>query len=249
MSDIKKLRLPRPNSWYYENGYLTIDLELFGKYLCVIFNKFLEEYYYFQKFTPTIKTDKERPIWQQGAERKHLAIISPNLYDEKSSQNYNRVREFHMSYPKPPYLEPFTLYSKEYPSMFSKEPLKLDEKEFLIYFGNHACEKVKVSLGYVENGQFVPTNSFQTVLRPEINHTNLQYPFIENFIKEIFYYKIINIKPNLDQDDMDLILGEFGINREEKIQTLISILKSMQKEATDRLLENNNVGTALQLKK
>lgn len=249
MNDITKLRLPRPNSLYYENGYLTIDLELFGKYLCVIFNKFLGEQYYFQKFTPTIKTDRERPIWQQGMERKHLAIIGPNLYDEKSSQNYNREREVHMAYPRSKCLEPFTLYSNEYPSMFSKAPLRLDEKEFLLYFGDYACENLKISLGHVEEGQFVPTDSFKTKPTSEINYTNLQYPFIEDFIKEIFYYKIVNIRPNLDQNDMDLILEQFRISKEEKLQTFIEILKSMQEEATERLLEKNHIGNVLKLKK
>lgn len=249
MNDITKLRLPRPNSWYYENGYLTIDLELFGKNLCAIFNEFLGEYYYFQKFMPTIKTDKERPIWQQGEERKYLAIISPNLYDEKSSHNYNRFRVVHRPYPRPQYLEAYTLHSREYPSMFSYDPLILDDKDFLLYFGDYSYENVKISLGYIENGQFVPTDSLKTKPTLEINHANLQYPFIEDFIKEIFYYKIVNIRPNLDQNDMKLILEEFGISREEKLQTLITILKSIQEEATKRLLESNNVGNILKLKK
>ena len=249
MNDITKLRLPRPNSWYYENGYLTIDLELFGKYLCAVFNKFLGEYYYFQKFRPTIKTDKERPIWQQGEESKYLAIISPNLYDENSKQNYNRVRVVHSPYPRPQYLEAYTTRSREYPSMFSYEPLILDDKDFLLYFGDYSCENLKVNLGHVENGKFVPTDSFKTKPTTEINHTNLQYPFIEDFIKEILYYKIVNIRPNLDQSDMDLILKEFGISRNEKLQTLITLFKSMQEEATERLLESNNVGSVLKLKK
>lgn len=243
MNDLTKLRLPRPNSWYCENGYLTIELELFGKYLCAIFNKFLGESYYFQKFTPTIKTDKERPIWQQGEERKHLAIISPNLYDENSKQNYNSVRVVHRPYPRPQYLEAYTLRSREYPSMFSYKPLVLDDKDFLLYFGDYCCESLKINLGYVENGQFVPTDSFKAKSTSEIKHSNLQYSFVEDFIKEIFYYKIIN-KPNLDQSDMDLILEEFGISRKEKLQTLMGLFKSIQED-----IMSNNVGNVLKLKK
>ena len=228
MNDIEKLKYP--NSWYYENGYLTIDLELFGRNLCELFNKFLGEYYDFQKFTPTIRTDKERPIWQQGEESRYLAIISPNLYDEKSIQNYNRVREVHMVYPRPYCVQDSTLCSKEYPSMFSKEPLILGEKEFLLYFGVTAHENLKVSLGYIENCDFVPSASVEnfrisssyignrecSTTKPktssEIYYSNLQYPFVEAFIKEIFYYKVTNLKPNLNQNDMTNVNKNFKIH-------------------------------------
>ena len=93
------LVLTKPESWFYENGYLSINLRLFSKYLSAIFSKCLGESYSYQEFAPTITTDKNRPIWQQGKERKELAIISPKSYDE-NQKKYNEVRTVCMAYPK-----------------------------------------------------------------------------------------------------------------------------------------------------
>lgn len=249
MNNIKNISFSKPKSWYFENGYLTIDLELFGKYLCAIFNEYLEGYYYFQKFTPIIATDKERPIWQQGEERKKLAIISPILYKDDSDQNYNRARVINTSYPRSQYLQPLTLSSKEQPSLFSKAPLKLAENEFLLYFGDYDFDNVKICLGYIENNQFIPTNAFETSKTTGIEHLNPKYSFVEDFITAIFYYKILNKKPILNQRDMELILEKFGINRTEKIQAITELLKFVQEESTAILLRNHNVGRVLKLKK
>lgn len=224
-------------------------MELFGKNLCAIFNEYLQDYYYFQKFTPTIRTDKERPIWQQGEERKKLAIIGPNLYDENSQHNYSSVRVVDMAYPRPHSLEPFTSRSREYPLMFSKAPLKLDEKEFLLYFGDYAFENVQICLGHIENCGFVPTDCFKTSPTTEIDHSNPIYLFVEDFVKIIFNYKILNKKPILDQNDMQLILEEFGISRKQKLQTLVGLLKTMKEEFTEILLGSNNVENVLELKR
>lgn len=249
MNNIDDIILTMPSDWYYDNGYLTISLELFGKYLCAIFNEFLEDYYYFKKFTPTIRTDRERPIWQQGEESKKLAIISPISHDEDSQYNYNKVKVVNMAYPKPKYLEAFTLHSKEYPSMFAKSPLNLDEKEFMLYFGNYDFDYVKVYLGHIENCRFVPTDRFKNSSAVEIIYSNPIYPFVEEFIKDIFYYKLFNAKPNLDHSDMELILENFGISRKEKLQKMVCLLNNIQNKSTEILLNSNNVGNVLSLKK
>lgn len=249
MSYVTNIKLSMSESWYYENGYLTIDLELFGKYLSAVFNRFLGGYYYFQKFTPIIMTDKERPIWQQGEEIKDLVVISPNLYGKESEKNYNRVRVVHMASQQPRYLQAYTLGSKEYPSLFSKVPLELDEKDYLLYFGDYACKNVKIVLGSVKNSEFVPHSRFEVIGSSGIKYSNPQYPFIEEFIRAIFNYRILHQKPNLDQDDMELILEDFGISRKEKLQTIVKLLKTMEEESTEILLGNNNVGNVLKLKK
>lgn len=215
MNKSKSIILSRPNSWYSDNRYLTIKLDLFGKCLCVLFNKYLGKNYYFQKFTPTIRTDKNRPIWQQGTERKSLAIISPTLYDENSSQIYNKTRIINMAYPR-------LGTSKQRQSMFTKAPLKLDEKDFLLYFGDYSFDNVEISLGHIENCRFVPNDCFKTSSTTEVNHSNLKYPFVEEFINAIFNYKVLNERPQLDDNDMLLILEEFGISKEQippKIKT------------------------------
>lgn len=245
----KNIKLSMSESWYYDNGYLTIDLELFGKYLSAVFNRFLGGYYYFQKFTPIIMTDKERPIWKQGKEIKSLAVISPNLYGKEFEKNYNRVRVVHMSSQQPWSLQAYTLGSKEYPSLFSKLPLELDEKDYLLYFGDYACKDVTIVLGSVKNSEFVPLSRFEVIGSSGIKYSNPQYSFIEGFIKAIFNYRILNQKPNLDQDDMESILDNFGINKIEKLQIIVRLLKAIQEESTEILLGNNNVGNVLQLKK
>lgn len=244
MNDIMDISLPNSISWYYDNGYLTIDLELFGKNLCAIFTKFLNQFYYFQTFTPTIETDKDRPIWQQGKECRNLVIISPNSY------NYNKVRTIHAASQNSPFMTPFTIYSKDYPSLFSKAPLKLGEKDFLLYFGNYANEDLKISLGDIVNGRFIPTKYFRSPgATHEVIYANPDYLFIDEFLKAIFYYKVLNNKPNLNQDDMDLILEELGISKEEKLQSLMILLGNIKEDATKALLESNNVGSILALRK
>ncbi len=133
--------------------------------------------------------------------------------------------------------------------MFSKLPLELDEKDYLLYFGDYACKDVTIVLGSVKNSEFVPLSRFEVIGSSGIKYSNPQYSFIEGFIKAIFNYRILNQKPNLDQDDMESILDNFGINKIEKLQIIVRLLKAIQEESTEILLGNNNVGNVLQLKK
>lgn len=154
-----------------------------------------------------------------------------------------------MNYPLPHYVESFTSYSKDYPSMFSNAPLKLKEKEFLLYFGNYVFQNVQICLGYIKNSQFVPTDCFKTSKTTDIDHTNLVYPFVKDFIETIFYYRLFNKKTVLDQNDMEYILEEFGISRKQKLQTLVKLLKNMEEKSSEILLGNNNVEDVLKVKK
>lgn len=258
MDNTKDIILPYPSDWYYENGYLTIDLELFGQNLCALFNKYLGEHYYFQKFYPKIRTDKERPIWQQWSETKSLAIISPTLHDENSTRNYNEERVVYVAHPHPQFLSSYTSYSEEYPSLFTKEPLELDDKDFLLYFGDHSFDYVKVYLGTIENGIFIPSKVGDYLRVPvtvessgsdTIHYNNPVYPFIEDFMREIFLYKVSNKKPILDQNDMDLILERFEISKSERIQTIIELLKAVKEQATEELLVSNTIGKVLEIQR
>lgn len=242
------LVLTKPESWFYENGYLSINLRLFSKYLSAVFSKYLGESYSYQEFAPTITTDKNRPIWQQGKERKKLAIISPKSYEE-NQKKYNEVRTVCMVYPKPHHLEPFTTYTKEYPSMFTKLPIKLDEKDFLLYFGSYSLDKADIILGQIKNSKFIPTNIFPLESTSEIIHSKAMYSFVNQFIRVIFNYKVLNKKPNLDDNDMAKILEEFGISRKEKLTQLLEILQSMKTESTQILLGTNSIEKALELKR
>lgn len=249
MNNLNNITLLKNDYWYYRNGYLSIDLELFGRNLCELFNKYLGEYYCFRKFKPTIKTDKERSIWLQGEESKNLAIIRPISYDNIKKRDYNEVKEVNMSMHQQ-FVQAYTLYYKESPSAFSKFPLELDEKEFLLYFGKYDYGYVKVSLGDVENGKFIPSDFFNSnLIEDGIKFSNIMYPFVQEFIKEIFYYKVINEKPILTQNDMELILEKFEISKKQNICVLVDLLKNIQEESTKILLGSSSAYNILKLKK
>lgn len=238
--------LEKSSEWYSERGYLIIDLELFTKYLCLIFDKYLGGYHYCQKFTPTVRTDKNRPVWLQGGDRRDLVIIS-----KKGGQDYNKEVVINANDSRSNNLEPFTLSSKENVSLFTKAPIKLDKEDFLIYFGDYDYKRISIDLGFIAQGVFVP-NRFE---RPkifclscgdEISYSNPIYPFIEEFMIAIFYYKVNNRKPNIDDEDMELILEQrFGISRKEKRQRLINDLKVIMNEATQLLLNSESVSKIL----
>jgi len=258
MNNIADIILSRPDIWYYEKGYLTVDLELFGINLCALFNKYLGEHYYFQKFHPKIKTDNNRPIWQQWSETKNLAIISPTLHDENSNRNYSREEIVYAAHPHPQFLTSYTSYSEEYPSLFTKKPLELDDNDFLLYIGDYSLDNVQVYLGTIKNGIFMPSKVGDGLRVPvtvkssgndTIRYNNPVYPFIEDFMREIFFYKISNKKPVLDQCDMDLILEKFEISKSERMQTLIELLKSIKDQATEKILSSNTVGKMLEFNK
>ncbi len=253
-TNTKDIILPRPREWYYENGYLTIDLELFGTNLCALFDKYLGGCHHFKKFYPKIRTDKDRPIWQQWSESRDLAIISP----ENSNRDYNKESVVYASHPHPQFLQAYTLYSEEYPSLFTKRPLELDDKDFLLYFGDYSFDCVKVYLGIIENGIFIPSKvgdyypipvTVESSGGDTIHYNNPVYPFIEDFMREIFFYKIANKKPTLDQSDMNLILENFGISRSERIQALIDLLKSIKNQATETFMSSNTVEKTLEFQK
>lgn len=239
----------KSNEWCSQNGYLTIDCRLFSRYLCELFNRFLGGYHYYQEFKPVIETDKERPIYLQGKEERNLVIISTN-----KENDYSKKRIVNRDYLGLRYLEPVTIETKSYLTLFSKYPIKLGDSDFLIYFGSYDLSYVKVCLGSIENGIFIP-NKFAFPLvsslrygnEKEIYDKNPNYSFIEDFMKELFNYKVSNRKPDLDESDMELILLQFGISRKEKREALLRTLRGLKEETTQILLSNSSVESTLKL--
>ena len=133
--------------------------------------------------------------------------------------------------------------------MFTKLPIKLDEKDFLLYFGDCSLDKADIILGQIKNSEFIPSNIFPLESTSEIIHSKVMYSFVNQFIRVIFNYKVLNKKPNLDDNDMAKILEEFGISRKEKLTQLLEILQSMKTESTQILLGANSIEEALELKR
>ncbi len=213
----------------YMDGYLEIDLELFAKNLCKLFTFYLNENYNFQILETSLETIPERwPIWNQKKEVRKLGIISSKIYPSFFARKT---------------LKPYIKYMGA-PTLFELDPLNIDNPNFLLFFDLN--EVSKISLGTIKNGIFIP-NDFSTFSK-EVFHSNPNYPFIEKFIKLIFEYKLINKKPIIDQNDMDIILLNFNISREELNQRLINDLKLLEKECHKKI-EETSIKEILTLKR
>lgn len=222
-----------PDSWFRDNGYLDINRKLFGEALSLIFTKELGEKHYFNQLQVIRNTSKDIPVDNRTTDERCMDIISPIKYN-KNDFNYT------MPYPH------YKKSPNDYSTAFSKYPVNLGKKDFLLYF-DISDNYDNLSLGTLENGTFIPYD-FSDKL-PGIHHINHHYEFINNFIEKIIKYKLDNHKPIINQDDMKLILKNFDINYQEKIAKIISILKQLKDEETNLLLETNTVGKVLELKK
>jgi len=68
-------------------------------------------------------------------------------------------------------------------------------------------------------------------------------------MKAIFYYKVLTKQPILNESDMEVILSGFGINKEQELRTMLVLLQSIQKKATEKLSNSYPVGKVLKLEK
>ena len=220
------------NKWFKDNGYLTIDSKLFGNNLAQVFSALLHEKYYFNDITS--KVIYTNVPWSSENYRRFM-VISKNKY-----RNY----QFNIDT-----IYPFKKRdSKETP--FTNNPIKLDNDDFLIYFGNTYDKNI--SLGDIKYGKYIPNNynPFNSNLYTgEIIYNNIKINFIEIFMKEIIKYKFKTKKAILSQEDMDIILKEFTFIKKDKMQVLVDLLKQIEIDATNELLKNNTIGKTLKLTK
>lgn len=226
------------NEYYYREGYFTIDLELFGNSLSDVLSKYLNKNYYFQWLEPNLSVNKKMwPTWNQKSESRYMGILSTKVYDKDS---FNRVTDL----PHVEHKNAFTL--------FSRLPLNIPNKDFLVYFGNYDFKHATVFLGHIDNGKFTPNNFnpfMETSCIHEVKYQNYKYEVVGSFIEAIVNYKIKNKKPIIDQSDMAIILEDFDISRTRRIENLISILKNIKEDAIKSLEENHSVGESLEEKR
>lgn len=193
-----------PLKWFENNGFFDIDENIFGNSLSKLFSMKFGKEYYFQILTSTCEA-KPGPVVLYTEHTKYLSIISPI----KCGSEYS-----HYVSPHP--------YRKEhyFDNLFKHFPVKINDGDFLIYFGDYCNRKIK--LGKLKDGNFIP-NNFDPIQdggnKDEVKFNNPSYDFVGEFINEIVQYKLNNRKSDITQEDMDIILEQFGVKKEAEVKT------------------------------
>ena len=189
-----------PLSWFEENKFFDIDEDIFGNALSSLFSIKLGNEFYFQKLISTCEA-KPGPIDYYHKSDRLLSIISTTQYNHKYSH----------------YISPY-YYRKEhyFDTIFKHFPVEIKDADFLIYFGDSYQRRIK--LGKLQDGNFVP-NNFNPIQdygnMDEVKFSNRAYDFVSDFINAIMQYKLNNRKPDITEEDMDIILEQFGIKKSQ----------------------------------
>lgn len=192
-----------PLEWFNDKGFFDIDEDIFGNALSTLFSMKFGQKFYFQKLISTCEA-KPGPIAWHTTHTINLSVISSTKYDIEYSHYVSQ-------YP----------YCKEhyFDNLFKHFPVQINNSDFLLYFGNDS--KGKIKLGKLQDGNFVP-NNFNPIQdcehQDEVKFNNPSYDFVSDFINAIIQYKLDNRKFNLTQEDMDVILEQFGVKKESKGQ-------------------------------
>ncbi len=195
-----------PIKWFTEKNFFEIDEDLFGNGLAKVFTKELGKKYTFQKLD-AVREVKGDNISNHNLNTKYISVISDKEYDDIYSYHVERTNV------------------KKINSLFYDNPLIVEDNDFVVYFGNYLYRLI--TLGIIENNK-VDINTFNPVPfsddRLQIIYKEINYPFISNFINEIINYKLQNRKIKIDENDMDVILSNLGIEKElDNIKTLKKI--------------------------
>ena len=62
-------------------------------------------------------------------------------------------------------------------------------------------------------------------------YEHFEHPFIQEFMKRIFEYKLANRKPNITMEDMYEILESYGFSRKNEMTRLVRVLKRAEEKA------------------
>lgn len=190
-----------PVKWFEEKGFFDIDENLFGNALSTLLSAKFDKEFHFQKLISVCEA-KPGPVVWHTTHTIDLSVISSTQYDIEYSH----------------YISPYPFCKEDYfDNLFKHFPVKINNGDFLVYFGNSS--KGKIKLGKLQNGNFVP-NNFDPIQdgehRNEVKFNNPSYDFVSDFINTIVQYKLNNRKSDLAQEDMEIILEQFGIKKESK---------------------------------
>lgn len=222
--------------WYEKNGYLDIDIDVFGEGLSLVFMYNFDYPCYYSKtyYKYEGKTDS-RLNYYNTSDSRYIYVVSPNRYPKTITRQFKQGEK---SYRK----------NSENDSMFQQEPLRFIDEAFLLRFTPCYKEKETIRLGEIVNGQFIPgrINPFYSFEGPsEVEYEHFEHSFIQEFMVRIFNYKLEHRKPNITMEDMYVILESYGFSRKDEIQRLARVLKRAEEKAVDELKSTNSVGRVL----
>lgn len=222
--------------WYEKNGYLDIDIDVFGEGLSLVYMYNFDYPCYYSKMYYKLegKTDS-RLNYYNTSDSRYIYVVSPNRYPKSITRQFKGGE---------------TSYRKrnENDSMFQQAPLRFIDEAFLLRFTPRYREKETIRLGNIVNGKFVPEyiEPFTDSAGPrEVEYEHFEHSFIQEFMARIFKYKLDHRKPDITMEDMYVILESYGFSRKDEIQRLARVLKRAEEKATQELKSNNSVGRVL----
>lgn len=220
-------------SWYDKEGYLDIDMKVFGEGLSCLFTYNLDyPCFYSEIFYEYEGKTRAELNYHNVHDSRYLSVIAPKQYAKTVRREFNDSRAY----------RPRT----EYDTMFKQKPLRLIDEAYLLSFST--VKKDKIRLGEIVNGEFVP--AYISPIKDASNKDEVEYvdpgfSFIQEFMTVIMNYKLKNRKPNITMEDMYIILGQYGIERRAYLESLARVLKNAHDKAMTTLAETNSVGMTL----
>jgi hypothetical protein len=223
--------------WLEEQGYFHINTKLFGEALAILASKELGLNYKYQEKIILYKTSNFTEY------RKFISILSPEEY-----YDYYKKWDSEYSFRK----------ASRFDTIFSKNPIVLKENEILLYSGDSGYSSPQspfISSAFPPNLQLVwfyygdgfdhkfHLNNFSYF--QDVKYENANYDLIQRFVIAIMNYKLQNRKPNLTEEDMEIILRDFGFKREDESQKFTRVLSNIRANAINALAMNNQVGKVL----
>lgn len=222
--------------WYEKNGYLDIDIDVFGEGLSLVFMYNFDYPCYYSKVYYKYE-GKTRPFinYNDTSDSRYFYVVSPNKYPKSITRQFGDGEH--------PYRK-----RDDNDTMFKQKPIRFIDEAFLLRFTQRYREKETIHLGDIVNGKFVPAiivpfTSYSEASEAEYEH--FEHSFIQEFMARIFKYKLDHRKPNIDMEDMYNILETYGFSRKHEIERLARVLKRAEEKAEYELKASTSVGRVL----
>lgn len=224
-----------PPKWYENEGYLDIDMDVFGEGLSLVFMYNMDYPCYYNKVYFKYE-GKTRPSinYNDYSDSRYIYVISPRRYPQTIKKDFCLDGK---AYRK----------RDEYDTMFKQKPIRFIDEAFILRFTPRCQEKQTLRLGNIEAGEFVPgyINPYtDSDGLKEIEYEHFEHPFIQEFMKRIFEYKLANRKPNITMEDMYEILESYGFSRKNEMTRLVRVLKRAEEKAINEFKSSTSVSDA-----
>ena len=221
------------STWYDKEGYLDIDMKVFGEGLSYLFSYNLDyPCFYSQIYYEYEGKTRAELNYHNVHDSRYLSVIAPKQYAPSIRREFSESKGYR---PR-----------NEYDTMFKQKPLILIDEAYLLSFSS--TKKDTLRLGEIINGKFIPSYIYpikDASNKDEVEYVDPRFPFIQEFMVTIMDYKLTNRKPNITMEDMYIILEQYGINRKDYLERLAIVLKKAHDKAMTTLAETNTVGMTL----